>query len=121
MLDGDWSSDVCSSDLEGFRWIVVEDRDQSVFAYARYGEWGDKPVVVVSNFTPVPRDPYRLGMPLPGTWREIVNTNAACYGGSNLGNGGVIHATAEESHGLPASASILVPPLATLIFEWAGE
>ena len=106
---------------EGFRWIVVEDRDQSVYAFARFGEWGDKPVVVVSNFTPVPRHGYRLGMPLPGRWREVINTDAACYGGSNLGNGGAIQAQAEESHGLPASATILVPPLATLIFQWDGE
>ena len=106
---------------EGFRWVVVEDRAQSVFAFCRFGEWGDKPLVVVSNFTPVPRDPYHLGFPAVGRWREIVNTNAACYGGSNLGNGGVIHAVPEESHGLPASATILVPPLATVIFEWDGE
>jgi 1,4-alpha-glucan branching enzyme len=106
---------------EGFRWIVVEDRDQSVYAFARFGEWGDKPVVVVSNFTPVPRDPYRIGFPTAGRWREIVNTDAACYGGSNLGNGGMIHARAEESHGMPAAAEILVPPLATLIFEYDGE
>jgi 1,4-alpha-glucan branching enzyme len=106
---------------EGFRWIVVEDRDQSVYAFARFGEWGDKPVVVVSNFTPVPRDPYRIGFPMAGRWREIVNTDAGCYGGSNLGNGGMIHARTEESHGLPAAAEILVPPLATVIFEYDGE
>jgi len=106
---------------EGFRWVVVEDRAQSVFAWVRFGEWGDPPVVVVSNFTPVPRDGYRLGFPMPGRWREVINTNAACYGGSNLGNGGAIRAEAHESHGLPASAEIMVPPLATLYFQYEGE
>ena len=108
-------------EAEGFRWIVVEDRDQSVYAFCRFGEWGDKPVVVVSNFSAMPRAPYRLGFPTAGRWREIVNTDAACYGGSNLGNGGEIRAWAEESHGLPAVAEILVPPLATVIFEFDGE
>ena len=106
---------------EGFRWIVVEDRAQSVFAFARFGEWGDKPVVVVANFTAMPREGYRLGFPRPGRWREVINTNAACYGGSNLGNGGEIRVRAEESHGLPACADILVPPLATVYFQYEGE
>ena len=106
---------------EGFRWIVVEDREQSVYAFARFGEWGDPPVVVVSNFTPMPRDTYRVGFPRAGRWREVINTNAACYGGSNLGNGGEIRVHEGESHGLPAHADILVPPLATVIFAFEGE
>jgi len=106
---------------EGFRWVVVEDRDQSVYAFARFGEWGDPPVLVASNFTPVPRDHYRLGFPRAGRWREILNSDAACYGGSNMGNGGEIRVEERESHGLPASAAILVPPLATVMFEWVGE
>ena len=61
---------------EGFRWIVADDRDQSVVAFARYGETRDSPVIMVANFTPVPRHGYRIGLPWPGWWREILNTDA---------------------------------------------
>ena len=99
---------------QGFRWIVVDDREQSVFAFARFGEDGTRPVVAVSNFTPVPRENYRIGLPEAGRWRELVNTDASAYGGSGLGNLGVVEAVAEPAHGLPASAALVLPPLATL-------
>jgi 1,4-alpha-glucan branching enzyme len=101
-------------DGEGFRWIVVDDRAASVFAWLRLGGDGVAPVVCVANFTPVPRDGYRVGLPLAGRWRELVNTDAAAYGGSNLGNGGAVLATPHPSHGFEASATLLLPPLATL-------
>lgn len=99
---------------EGFRWIVVDDREDSVYAWLRSGGEGTAPVAVVCNFTPVPRHAYRLGLPLAGRWREIVNTDAAAYGGSNAGNGGGVTATAAPADGLPCSASLTLPPLATL-------
>ncbi len=75
---------------EGFRWVVADDHTNSVLAWLRFGEPGDAPILVVSNFTPVPRHSYRVGLPLAGRWTEIVNTDAGRYGGSNLGNlGGV--------------------------------
>lgn len=101
---------------DGFRWVVIDDRDQSVYAYLRFGDWGDKPVLAVCNFTPVPRHDYRVGVPQGGAWRELVNTDAGAYGGSNLGNGGAVQADGTPSHGLPASLNLLLPPLATLIF-----
>jgi 1,4-alpha-glucan branching enzyme len=101
-------------EAEGFRWIEVSDRDNSVFAWLRTGGAGSAPVVSISNFTPVPRAGYRLGLPLAGRWRELLNTDAAAYGGSNAGNAGGVLAEASESHGLPFSASITLPPLATL-------
>jgi 1,4-alpha-glucan branching enzyme len=99
---------------EGFRWIEVSDRSNSVFAWLRSGAEGSRPVVAVSNFTPVPRPGYRLGLPRGGRWRELLNTDSASYGGSNAGNAGAVVADGPPSHGLPCSASLLLPPLATL-------
>ena len=107
-------------EAEGFRWIVVDDRDNSVFAWLRTGGEGSRPVVAVCNFTPVPRAGYRLGLPLPGRWREILNTDAAVYDGSNAGNAGGVFADATASHGLPCSATLTLPPLATLWLAYEG-
>ncbi len=105
----------------GFRWVVIDDRAQSVFAWLRFGAEGEAPVLVVCNFTPLPRHSYRLGVPQAGAWREIINTDAACYGGGDLGNGGVMVAEAMASHGLPASLTLTLPPLATLIISAGGN
>ncbi len=105
---------------EGFRWIVADDRGNSVLAWLRFGAPSDPPVAVVSNFTPVPRADYRIGLPFPGRWREILNTDAERYGGSNAGNLGGVEATAEPSHGLPASANVFLPPLATIYIAFAA-
>ena len=103
----------CSPD--GFRWVVLNDADQSVFAYLRFGGQSAAPVLVVCNFTPVPRYGYRLGVPQGGAWREVLNTDAGAYGGSNVGNGGAIQAETVPSHDLPASLLLTLPPLATLV------
>ncbi len=105
----------------GFRWIVVEDRDNSVLAWLRTGGEGSRPVVAACNFTPVPRAGYRLGLPLPGRWREILNTDAAAYEGSNAGNAGGVFAEDVASHGLPCSATLTLPPLATLWLAYEGN
>ncbi len=102
---------------DGFRWVVLEDRAQSVFAWLRFGAEGDAPVLAVSNFTPVPRHDYRIGVPRGGFWREVVNTDATSYGGSGVGNYGGVQAQHVESHGLPASVSVSVPPLATIYLK----
>ncbi len=103
---------------EGFRWIVSDDSANSVLAWVRFGGPEDPPVAVVSNFTPVPRSNYRIGLPFVGRWREVMNTDAKLYGGSNAGNLGGVVAAAEPSHGLPASAEVFLPPLATVYFEF---
>jgi 1,4-alpha-glucan branching enzyme len=107
-------------EADGFRWIEVDDRQHSVFAWLRCGGENAQPVVAVANFTPVPRDGYRLGLPLPGRWREILNTDAVAYGGSGRGNAGSVVAEASGSHGFPCSAVIAVPPLGTLWFVHDG-
>ena len=88
---------------EGFRWIVVNDADQSVLALLRFGAEGDAPVAVIVNFTPVVRRDYRIGLPKAGRWREAINTDAAEYGGSGVGNlGGVV----AEAHALARPAGL---------------
>ena len=98
----------------GFRWIVVDDAGNSVFAWLRLSGDGAPPVAAVANFTPVPRAGYRIGLPLAGRWREILNTDALAYGGSGKGNAGAVSAQPTASHGCPCSAAITLPPLATL-------
>jgi 1,4-alpha-glucan branching enzyme len=115
-------SSLYSRDCEpdGFCWIVADDRDQSVIAWLRTGEPDDAPVVMIANFTPVPRPGYRLGLPKPGFWREILNTDSAIYGGSGTGNLGGVTAHNGHKHGMPCSAEVFIPPLATLYFRWEG-
>ncbi|GAC1342311.1 MAG: 1,4-alpha-glucan branching protein GlgB [Acetobacteraceae bacterium] len=104
-------------DPAGFRWVVVDDADNSVFAYLRQPLSGGPPALVICNFTPVPRHDYRLGVPQAGTWVETLNTDAAIYGGSNMGNSGAVEAAHEPAHGLPASLRLTLPPLATIILQ----
>ena len=99
----------------GFRWVVIDDAQNSVFAFLRQGPEGTAPALVVANMTPVTRSGYRLGVPLHGAWREVFNSDAAIYGGANNGNGGMVHAAAEPSHGLDASMALELPGLSTLV------
>jgi 1,4-alpha-glucan branching enzyme len=99
----------------GFAWVIMDDAEQSVYAYLRLGREGEAPALVVCNFTPMPRYLYRVGVPSAGFWREAVNTDGGIYGGSNLGNGGGLHAEQHACHNLPASLVLTLPPLATLI------
>jgi len=100
---------------DGFRWIVGDDTDNSVFAWLRLAE-GAAPVLVICNMTPVPRQSYRIGLPHGGFWREIMNTDAGVFGGSNMGNFGGVHAIAEPSHGYDHSGEFVLPPLSTSYF-----
>ena len=87
---------------------------ENVPGLVRFGGEGARPIAVVANFTPVPRFGYRIGLPLGGRWREILNTDAAVYGGSDCGNAGGIEANPDASHGYPCSARVTLPPLATV-------
>jgi 1,4-alpha-glucan branching enzyme len=106
---------------EGFRWSVADDAEQSVFAWMRFGGVGDPPVLVVTNFTAVPRHGYRIGVPAAGRWREILNTDATVYGGTGFGNLGGAAAAAIPAHEFPASVEISLPPLATLFLVFTPE
>jgi 1,4-alpha-glucan branching enzyme len=105
-------------EAEGFRWIVVDDAAQSVYGWLRMGAPEDPPMAVVTNFTSVPRSHYRIGLPEAGLWREVLNTDAMFYGGSGVGNLGMVQASAAPSHGFPASASLTLPPLATVYLRF---
>jgi 1,4-alpha-glucan branching enzyme len=108
-----------SRDTEGsgFRWIVGDDRVNSVFCYFRSGSDGTAPVLVVCNMTPTPRYNYRIGVPHQGAWREIANTDSHFYGGSNMGNQGVVHSDSHPAHGEHQSIELTLPPLATIMLR----
>ncbi|MEC7523436.1 MAG: 1,4-alpha-glucan branching protein GlgB [Myxococcota bacterium] len=100
----------------GFTWIDGSDAERSVLSYLRQGD-GAPPVLVVLNFTPVVRYDYRVGVPRGGAWEEILNTDAATYGGSGVGNLGEVVAHDVPAHGQPLSLSVTLPPLAAVWFR----
>jgi 1,4-alpha-glucan branching enzyme len=102
---------------EGFEWLIADDRENSVYAWARHSGEDGAILAVISNFTPVPRHDYVLPLPRAGVWREILNSDAPHYGGSGVGNLGQVTAAAEGSHGKPASARVSLPPLGTIYLE----
>jgi 1,4-alpha-glucan branching enzyme len=104
---------------EGFSWSVVDDREHSTCAFCRYGTGEDAPALVVSNFTPIPRPGYRVGVPRAGVWAERLNSDSALYGGSNMGNAGGVPTEDVPAHGHAQSIVITLPPLATLILVHA--
>jgi len=104
----------------GFEWLNATDADNSTYAYMRYGRPEDPPLLVLCNFTPVVRHEYRLGVPRAGRWIERLNTDAALYGGSNVGNAGAAMAEPAPWQGRSASLLLTLPPLATLIFQHTG-
>jgi 1,4-alpha-glucan branching enzyme len=98
----------------GFEWLESHDNENSVFAFLRRGNDPNDVVVVVCNFTSVPRLDYRVGVPTGGPWREMLNTDSSLYSGSNVGNGGVVWATDEAWSGQPHSLRLTLPPLGAL-------
>jgi 1,4-alpha-glucan branching enzyme len=100
----------------GFEWIVNDDSKNSVFVYLRRGRDGI-PIVVAVNMTPVGRDKYRIGVPLAGPLREVLNSDAAIYGGANRGNLGGVLAVDEPSHGRENSTELYLPPLSAIILK----
>jgi 1,4-alpha-glucan branching enzyme len=101
----------------GFRWIVGDDRANSVFCSLRTGGDGTAPVLVACNMTPTPHHDYRIGVPHEGAWREIANTDSQFYGGSNMGNQGVVHTSKQAAHGEHQSITLTLPPLATIVLR----
>ncbi|MEQ8835054.1 MAG: 1,4-alpha-glucan branching protein GlgB [Miltoncostaeaceae bacterium] len=101
------------ADPRGFRWLVSDDRAANVMAFARFADDGS-PVVAVCNLSPVPREGYRMPLPLSGPWHEVLNTDAAEYGGAGLGNDGPVVAEHMPWGGEAHSATLTLPPLAVL-------
>jgi len=102
---------------DGFQWVQRGDWEQSVISFLRLGNESAPPILVVCNFTPVPRENYRLGVPRGGYWRELLNSDAPMYGGSGMGNYGGCDATPMPYEQYSHSLSITVPPLAALFFK----
>ena len=90
-----------------------------MFAFLRLG--GGKPILIVSNLTPTIRHGYQVGVPRAGLWREIINTDANWYGGSNVGNAGAVQAVECMAHGQPYSLELILPPLATVMLRPEAE
>jgi 1,4-alpha-glucan branching enzyme len=105
-----WTQD---ADPHGFQWIDANDESGNTLSFLRWGADGSC-VAVVCNFSGVPHENYRLGLPLPGEWHEVVNTDAEIYSGSGVGNMGVVTAVDEPCHGQPASATLRLPPSGVL-------
>ena len=106
-------------DPAGFEWIDTANVEQSVIAFLRKDREG-RQVLIVSNFTPVPRHDYQVGVPSGGKWTERLNTDAEIYGGSNVGNMGGKEAEEHSVNGRPYSISLTLPPLATIVLVHEG-
>jgi 1,4-alpha-glucan branching enzyme len=107
---------VLDMEPEGFAWIDAANGAESVLSYMRRGRDPHELAVIVCNFTPVPRHDYRIGVPRPGRYAERINTDAAVYGGSGIGNAGAVDADPHPMHGHPYSLRLQLPPLGVLIF-----
>jgi len=108
-----WSQDTIP---DGFSWIDANDAHGNVLSFLRFGsqEHGVPVLACVANFSAMPHNDYRIGLPLAGRWREVLNTDATVYGGSGVGNLGAVTAVPKPWHGRPASASIALPPFGVL-------
>jgi 1,4-alpha-glucan branching enzyme len=103
---------------EGFEWVDVGNSEMSVLAFLRKSAGHGPPLLVVCNFTPVPRANFLVGVPSRGLWREIINTDAKDYGGSGWGNFGAVESAPVGAHGRVESVNLNLPPLAVLVLRW---
>ncbi len=102
---------------EGFEWVDFHDADKSMLSFLRRGSDPNELILVVCNFTPVPRSNYRIGVPEEGFWKEMLNSDAKVYGGSGYGNFGGLEASPVASHGKYYSLSLNVPPLGVIFLK----
>ncbi len=105
------------TDPAGFEWVDCNDAPRSVVSLLRKGKDPHDQVLVACNFTPVPREHYRVGVPRGGWWKEVLNSDGTEYAGSGIGNGGGVMAQPEEQHGRPFSLELTLPPLAAVFFR----
>lgn len=108
-------------DPKGFEWIDCNDAASSIVSLLRKGSPSQNRVLVVCNFTPVPRTNYRVGVPLEGTWVELLNSDATVYGGSGIGNFGQIETEPQEMHQYSFSLCLTLPPLAAVFFRYKAK
>jgi len=108
---------VFDADPAGFEWVDCNDNNSSVISFLRRGKSPKDTILAVFNFTPVPRQPYRIGVPSGGFWREILNSDGKEYGGGGWGNMGGKQAEEQTVHGRPYSLILTLPPLAALFLK----
>jgi 1,4-alpha-glucan branching enzyme len=101
----------------GFEWVDFHDSANSVIAFLRRAEDPSDFILFCCNFTPVPRESYEFGVPEEGFYEEILNTDSELFGGSNLGNGGLVSSRPVPKHGHPSSIAVTLPPLAVVAFR----
>ena len=121
MMRGEPSLYELDANPAGFEWIDSNDVARSVISFLRKGVGEGEMLLLVCNFTPATHHNYRIGAPVGGFWKEIMNGDALIYGGSGQGNMGGVEASPLPVHGRPWSLSITVPPLATVVFKPVGE
>jgi 1,4-alpha-glucan branching enzyme len=109
-----WQSDY---DMAGFAWIDCSDHENCVLAFLRQDAGRTSELVVILNLTPAPRHNYRFGLPRPGHWSEVLNSDAAVYGGSNAGNLGGVVAEDVPWQNQSCSANFTLPPLSVIVFR----
>ncbi|MCB1020691.1 MAG: 1,4-alpha-glucan branching protein GlgB, partial [Acidobacteria bacterium] len=105
------------SDWMGFEWVDCNDAHANVITFLRKSDYPEDTLLFACNFSPVPRENYRVGVPAGGCWEEVLNTDASLYGGSNCGNAGGIEAKSYSTHGRPATLELTLPPLAVVAFK----
>jgi 1,4-alpha-glucan branching enzyme len=104
-------------DPNGFEWIDFRDTDANVVSFIRKGKDPEQILIFAFNFTPIPRMDYRIGAPRPGFYREVINSDSAAYGGSNIGLKGGVTAETRPWHNQPCSLCLNLPPLGMLVLK----
>mgnify|MGYP003346742557 FL=1 len=104
---------MCSSDL----WVSCDDSVNSVYSYIRQAKDPDDFLLIVVNFTPIPRHDYKVGVPVAGFYSELLNSDAGFYGGSSVGNAGGVYSLPGSHHGQTQHVSLTLPPLGMLVLK----
>ncbi len=117
VLNSERSLHECDFEPSGFRWIECNDQENSVLSFVRFARDHHDCVVVLLNFTPVPRADYRVGVPEPGRYAELVNSDSTLFGGSNMGNLGEVQTEPVAFHGFGQSLRLVIPPLSCLMLK----
>jgi 1,4-alpha-glucan branching enzyme len=113
-----WERDL---NWEGFQWVNADDADNSTFSYMRFASDRSDFIVVVMNFTPVPRQHYRIGVPQAGYYQEVLNSDASMYGGGNVGNGGGVRSKPEAWREWQQSLDLTIPPLGLVVLKLSKD
>jgi 1,4-alpha-glucan branching enzyme len=111
----------CDVTSDGFEWIDCHDAESNIVSFQRRGKSEQDTVLVLCNFSPVPRYNYRVGVPLKGFWQELLNTDAAEFGGSGQGNFGGVRSVPVPLHGRMNSVTVTLPPLGAVFLRWRDE